>query len=54
MVLSDKEKRVLKETRLKNLKRKYAKLIRIPEMMEEGIELKSQIDGLQRELNLDE
>ena len=51
MTLSDKEKRVLKKTKLKNLKRKYSKLMQVPEMMEECIELKSEIDGIERELN---
>ncbi len=54
MTLSDKEQLVLKKTKLRNLKRTYAKLIQRPEMIEECIELKSKIDGLQRELNLDE
>ena len=50
MVLSDKEKRVLKETRLKNLKRKYSKLIQHSDLTEEAIETKCDIDSLEREL----
>lgn len=50
MVLSDKEQRVLNKTRLRNLKRKYAKLIQHPDMMEECIELKADIDALEKQL----
>lgn len=51
MVLSDNERKVLNETHLRNLKRKYAKLIQIPEMAEECIELKCEIDALERDLS---
>ena len=50
MALSDKEQRVLNQTRLRNLKRKYAKLIQRPEMVEECIELKADIDALEKQL----
>lgn len=50
MVLSDKEKRTLKKTRLRNLKRKYAKMIQHADLLEECIELKAEIDGIEREL----
>jgi len=50
MGLSDKEKRALKKTKLRNLKRKYAKMINTPSLAEECIELKADIDALEREL----
>ena len=37
--MSPKEKRVLLETRLRNLKRRYAKMIQHPDLVEECIEL---------------
>ena len=54
MVLSNKEEKVLKQTKLRNLKRKYAKIIQHADLIEECIELKSEIDGLERELRTDE
>ena len=50
MALSDKEKKLLMKTRLKNLKRKYAKMIQHADLVEECIELKAEINGLEREL----
>lgn len=50
MGLSEKEQRTLKKTRLRNLKRKFAKVIQQPELAEQAIELKAEIDGLEREL----
>jgi len=50
MALSEKEQLTLKKTRLRNLKRKYAKMIQHSNLIEECIELKSEIDGLEREL----
>ena len=50
MALSEREQRTLKKTRLRNLRRKYAKMIQSPNLVEECIELKSEIDGLEREL----
>ena len=50
MVLSENERRVLNETRLRNLKRRYAKVIQIPELTEEAIELKADIDALEKQL----
>ena len=52
MALSEREEKVLKETKLRNLKRRYAKMIQHPDLLEECIELKADIDGLERELNL--
>lgn len=48
--MNKREERVLKQTRLRNLKRKYAKMIQIPSLVEECIELKCEIDSLKREL----
>ena len=50
MSLSDKEMKVLLRARLRNLKRKYAKLIQHSEITEQCLELKSDIDNLERQL----
>ena len=52
MVLSNKEEKVLKQTKLRNLKRKYAKIIQHADLIEEAIEIKADIDQLQKELKL--
>ena len=39
-----------KRKRLRNLKRKYAKMIKHSNLVEECIELKAEIDGIEREL----
>jgi hypothetical protein len=44
--------RTLKKTRLRNLKRKYSKMIEHSDMLEDCIELKADIDALERELKL--
>ena len=46
------EERVYKKTRLRNLKRRYAKLINQSSLLEECIELKADIDQLEKELKL--
>ena len=51
MVLSDKEQLVLKKTKLRNLKRKFAKMSKHPDLGEECIELKCEIDALERDLS---
>lgn len=51
MALSPKEERTLKETRLRNLKRRYSKMFQHPDLVEDCIELKADIDSLERELN---
>lgn len=51
--MNEKETQVFKETRLRNLKRTYAKMIQHADLIEECIELKSEIDGLERELKHD-
>ena len=50
MGLSDSERATLLQTRLRNLKRKYAKMQKNPDLVEECIELKAEIDGIEREL----
>ena len=50
-MLSDKERTALKKTRLRNLKRKYDKMIQHADLVEECIDLKADIDSLERELN---
>lgn len=52
MTLTPKEQRVLKETHLRNLKRKYVKLINHADCINQAIELKSEIDSLEKELIL--
>ena len=44
--------RTYKKTRLRNLKRKYAKMIEHSDMLEDCIELKADIDQLEKELKL--
>lgn len=50
--MNDKERKVYYETRLRNLKRKYAKIIQHADLGEEAIELKADIDTLEKELKL--
>jgi hypothetical protein len=46
-MLSDKEKKCLNETRLRNLQRKYTKLKEHPELTEDAIKTKKEIEKLQ-------
>ena len=45
------QKKVFLQTRLRNLKRKYAKISKHADLGEEAIELKAEIDGIERQLN---
>ncbi len=45
------ERTVYLQTKLRNLKRKYAKMVQHSDLNEEAIELKAEIDGIERELN---
>ena len=45
------EERVILQTRLRNLTRKYAKIKEHAELGETAIELKADIDSLERKLN---
>ena len=49
--MNNKEHRIYLQTKLRNLKRKYSKLIQNADLAEEAIELKAEIDGIERELN---
>ena len=48
--MKPKEKRTYLETRLRNLKRQYAKVIQHSDLTETAIELKADIDSIEREL----
>lgn len=48
--MNDKQLKVLKETRLRNLKRRYAKLMQHADLKEEAIQVKAEMDGLERDL----
>ena len=50
--MNAKEEKVFKETKLRNLKRKYSKMIQHSDLGEDAIDLKCEIDSLERELNL--
>lgn len=49
--MTNDEHKVFLETRLRNLKRKYAKIIQHSDLKEDAIELKCEIDSIKRELN---
>ena len=46
------DEKVLKETRLRNLKRRYSKVVQHADFAEEAIELKAEIDGIELQLIL--
>ena len=50
--MNDKERKTFLEAKLRNLRRKYAKISQHAEMAEEAIDLKAEIDGIERELKL--
>ena len=50
MTLPEKERKTLLKTRLRNMKRKYAKITQHADLGEEAIELKCEIDSLEREI----
>ena len=50
--MSDRERKAYLEARLRNLKRKYAKMNRHADLIEECIEIKADIDAVERELKL--
>lgn len=49
--MNNKEHRIYLQTKLRNLKRRYAKINQHPDLAEEAIELKADIDSIERELN---
>ena len=50
--MSDKERKAYLKARIRNLKRKYAKMTKHADLAEECIELKADIDAAERELKL--
>ena len=50
--MSDRKRKAYLKARLRNLKRKYAKMIHHADLIEECIELKADIDAVERELKL--
>ena len=49
--MNERERKAFLKAKLRNLKRKYAKIVQHGDLMEETIELKADIDALERELN---
>ena len=49
--MNDRERKAFLKSKLRNLKRKYAKIIQHADFAEEAIELKAEIDGIERDLN---
>ena len=47
----DAERKVFLETRLRNIKRKHAKLIQHAELTDDALELKKEIDNIENQLN---
>lgn len=45
------QKKAYLQVRLRNLKRKYARVKEVPSLTETAIELKCEIDSIERELN---
>lgn len=50
-MLSEKEIKCLKETKLRNLKRAYAKTVQHADLREQAQQLKNEIQTLENELN---
>ena len=50
--MTNRERKTLLETRLRNLKRKYARIIQHSDLIEQAIELKAEIDGIEREVTM--
>lgn len=49
-MLSDKENKVLMETRLRNLKRKQSRIINHPDLTQTALELQKEIDNIENQL----
>lgn len=49
--MNERERKAFLKAKLRNLKRKYAKVVQHSDLGEESIELKADIDSLERELN---
>ena len=50
IILTDKEYRVYLETRLRNLQRRYIRLIQYADLVDEALETKKQIQATEEEL----
>lgn len=50
--MTNRERKTLLETRLRNLKRKYSRIIQHSDLIEQAIELKAEIDGIEREVTM--
>ena len=50
MSLPEHERKALLNARLRNLKRKYSRIIQHADLGEEAIELKAEIDSIERQL----
>ena len=48
--MENKERKVLLEARLRNLKRKYAKIIQHSSLVQEALELKKEIDEIDTQI----
>jgi hypothetical protein len=51
LTLNAKERKVYLKAKLNNLKRKYAKLIQHSDLLQEALEIKKEIDSIEKELN---
>ena len=49
--MNGRERNAMLKTRLRNLKRKYAKISQHADLGEEAIEIKADIDAIERELS---
>ena len=49
--MDERERKVYLGAKLRNLKRKYAKLIQHSDLVEEALEIKREIDTIDHELN---
>ena len=52
LFMTNRERKTLLETRLRNLKRKYSRIIQHSDLIEQAIELKAEIDGIEREVTM--
>ena len=49
--MNERERKAFLKAKLRNLKRKYSKIVRHADLGEEAIELKADIDSIECELN---
>ena len=48
--MEDRERKVLLETKLRNLKRKYARIVQHSSLVQEALELKKEIDEIDTQI----